>query len=66
MGAILFMNVYIGWFIYINIGYSKSSSPVGTLGVVCKCCDGEGGACRTKWDAPCSKLQCLPWKSRYI
>ncbi|PON56532.1 hypothetical protein PanWU01x14_181000 [Parasponia andersonii] len=44
--------------------YSKNF--VESLGVMCKCCDGEGGACRSKWDASCSKLQCLPWKFRYV
>ncbi|MBA0870605.1 hypothetical protein Goshw_014717 [Gossypium schwendimanii] len=35
-----------------------------TLGVVCKCCDGEGGECRSSRDASysCPKLKCLPWK----
>lgn len=40
-------------------GYSKVFN---TLGVVCKCCDGEGGECRTTWEGSCPKLQCLPWK----
>ncbi|XVE69302.1 hypothetical protein DITRI_Ditri09bG0141100 [Diplodiscus trichospermus] len=41
-------------------GYAKFA----TLGVACKCCDGEGGECRSSWDASysCPKLQCLPWK----
>ncbi|KAG6621227.1 hypothetical protein I3842_01G294600 [Carya illinoinensis] len=33
-----------------------------TLGIVCKCCDGLNGECRTTWDASCPKLKCLPWK----
>ncbi|WRX12809.1 hypothetical protein QQP08_005296 [Theobroma cacao] len=35
-----------------------------TLGVVCKCCDGEGGECKSSWNAShsCPKIQCLPWK----
>ncbi|PSS32642.1 Fibropellin-1 like [Actinidia chinensis var. chinensis] len=34
----------------------------GTLGLVCKCCDGPGGECTSTWVETCSKLQCLPWK----
>ncbi|KAH7867483.1 hypothetical protein Vadar_034090 [Vaccinium darrowii] len=36
----------------------------GTLGVVCKCCDGPEGQCKTTSgvDPNCSNLQCLPWK----
>ncbi|GMH10185.1 hypothetical protein Nepgr_012026 [Nepenthes gracilis] len=33
-----------------------------TLGVVCKCCDGVGAECSSRWTGSCSKLQCLPWK----
>ncbi|KAE9447741.1 hypothetical protein RHGRI_015341 [Rhododendron griersonianum] len=35
-----------------------------TLGVVCKCCDGPGGECKstTGVNPNCSNLQCLPWK----
>ncbi|OAY41398.1 hypothetical protein MANES_09G098400v8 [Manihot esculenta] len=34
-----------------------------TLGVVCKCCDGEQGECRRIWKkGSCHNLQCLPWK----
>lgn len=40
-------------------GYSKL---LGTLGMVCKCCDGAGGECKTKWLEPCPNLQCHPWK----
>ncbi|XVE99674.1 hypothetical protein REPUB_Repub03eG0220300 [Reevesia pubescens] len=41
-------------------GYAK----LATLGVVCKCCDGEGGDCRSSWDSSysCPKLHCFPWK----
>src|SRR5438445_461434 len=39
------------------------SKLLGTLGMVCKCCDGNGGECRTTtWLEPCSNLQCHPWK----
>ncbi|CAJ1949367.1 unnamed protein product [Sphenostylis stenocarpa] len=41
-------------------GYSKN---LATLGLVCKCCDGVGGACATTWTHSCSNLQCSPWKS---
>ncbi|KAI9157572.1 hypothetical protein LWI28_024557 [Acer negundo] len=42
-------------------GYSKRFA---SLGVVCKCCDGEKGECRSTWDSSSCpiKLQCLPWK----
>ncbi|KAF6176015.1 hypothetical protein GIB67_032638 [Kingdonia uniflora] len=35
-----------------------------TLGMICKCCDGVGGECRSisKGDNSCSKLECKPWK----
>ncbi|ESR48826.1 hypothetical protein CICLE_v10033223mg [Citrus x clementina] len=39
-----------------------NSKMLATLGIVCKCCDGESGKCRSTWDGSCSKLQCLPWK----
>ncbi|KAL5734587.1 hypothetical protein ACOSP7_032448 [Xanthoceras sorbifolium] len=44
-------------------GYS-SKRFAATLGVVCKCCDGERGDCRSTWDSSScpTKLQCLPWK----
>ncbi|QCE11805.1 uncharacterized protein LOC114183310 [Vigna unguiculata] len=41
-------------------GYSKIFA---TLGVVCKCCDGVGGACTSTWTQSCNNLQCYPWKS---
>ncbi|KAK7390471.1 hypothetical protein VNO78_25777 [Psophocarpus tetragonolobus] len=41
-------------------GYSKIFA---TLGVVCKCCDGVGGACTSTWTESCSNLQCSPWNS---
>ncbi|CAJ1801560.1 unnamed protein product [Sphenostylis stenocarpa] len=41
-------------------GYSKIFA---TLGVVCKCCDGVGGACTSTWTESCNNLQCYPWKS---
>ncbi|GAV56835.1 hypothetical protein CFOL_v3_00377 [Cephalotus follicularis] len=40
-------------------GYSMMFA---TLGIVCKCCDGEGDECRSTWKGFCSKPQCLPWK----
>lgn len=40
-------------------GYSKF---LGTLGMVCKCCDGAGEKCKTKWLEPCPNLKCHPWK----
>ncbi|KAM7464016.1 hypothetical protein LguiA_032137 [Lonicera macranthoides] len=40
----------------------RYSKIFATMGVVCKCCDGEGGECKSTWVEPCSKLQCLPWK----
>lgn len=40
-------------------GYSKL---LGSLGMVCECCDGAGGECRTKWLGPCPNLQCHSWK----
>ncbi|XP_027337837.1 uncharacterized protein LOC113851528 [Abrus precatorius] len=43
-----------------NQGYSKIFA---TLGIVCKCCDGLGGACTSTWTESCSNLQCFPWKS---
>ncbi|GAV65454.1 hypothetical protein CFOL_v3_08969 [Cephalotus follicularis] len=40
----------------------RYSSVFATLGVVCKCCNGEGGECTSTWNLSCSNLQCLPWK----
>ena len=45
--------------IFWIIGFSEIFS---TLGVACKCCDGEKGECTSTWTGSCSKLQCLPWK----
>ncbi|KAL4318205.1 hypothetical protein GQ457_18G008660 [Hibiscus cannabinus] len=44
--------------------HRKGYGRLATVGVICKCCDGEGGECRSSWDASysCTKLQCLPWK----
>ncbi|ESW05978.1 hypothetical protein PHAVU_010G009200 [Phaseolus vulgaris] len=44
-------------------GFSKNLAE---LGVVCKCCDGGGGDCRSTWTESCSNLQCSPWKSHLI
>ncbi|KAK4798449.1 hypothetical protein SAY86_030775 [Trapa natans] len=42
--------------------YSRSKL-VQQLGLVCKCCDDNGGNCKASWDGSCpNKLQCLPWK----
>ncbi|KAF8022115.1 hypothetical protein BT93_G2302 [Corymbia citriodora subsp. variegata] len=44
----------------------RDSDMYATLGVQCKCCDGERGECRSKWaEGSCSKLRCLPWKYRH-
>ncbi|BAT97309.1 uncharacterized protein HKW66_Vig0201590 [Vigna angularis] len=43
--------------------YSKN---LASLGVVCKCCDGDGGDCRSTWTESCSNLQCSSWKSHFI
>lgn len=52
--------ILVPWFFYLYcLGNSKM---LATLGIVCKCCDGESGKCRSTWDGSCSKLQCLPWK----
>ncbi|KAK3034937.1 hypothetical protein RJ639_032337 [Escallonia herrerae] len=41
----------------------RYSKVFASLGVVCKCCDGVEGGCRSyTGDGFCSKLQCLPWK----
>ncbi|KAI4299490.1 hypothetical protein L6164_032948 [Bauhinia variegata] len=42
-------------------GHSKSLA-FSTLGLVCSCCDGEGGECRSTWESACSNLRCHPWK----
>ncbi|KAL8167917.1 hypothetical protein V2J09_009416 [Rumex salicifolius] len=39
--------------------FGRYSKVFGTLGVECKCCDGE---CTSSWEGSCSKLHCLPWK----
>ncbi|OWM70014.1 hypothetical protein CDL15_Pgr025863 [Punica granatum] len=41
---------------------ANNSNFYSTLGLVCECCDGPEGECRSKWDAPCAKLKCHPWK----
>lgn len=38
-----------------------------TLGMVCKCCDGDNigqDLCSATWDGSCSNLKCVPWKSQ--
>ncbi|KAK2442006.1 hypothetical protein QL285_013234 [Trifolium repens] len=42
-------------------GYSKHEA-YSTLGLDCKCCDGECGECTSIRDAACSNLMCKPWK----
>ncbi|MCD7452969.1 hypothetical protein HAX54_019026 [Datura stramonium] len=52
----------------VNLKYLKMLE---TLGMVCKCCDGEvfgqgkyQELCSVTWDGTCSNLQCSPWKSQ--
>ncbi|XVF83800.1 hypothetical protein PTKIN_Ptkin16aG0521700 [Pterospermum kingtungense] len=47
-----------------RVHHQQGYANFATLGVVCKCCDGEGGECRSSCNASysCPKLQCLPWK----
>ncbi|KAH0465462.1 hypothetical protein IEQ34_005565 [Dendrobium chrysotoxum] len=33
-----------------------------SLGLVCRCCDGPEGECRSSWDSTCTNLDCQPWK----
>ncbi|EEF22889.1 conserved hypothetical protein [Ricinus communis] len=41
----------------------SKSKIFATLGIVCKCCDGNlQGECTSTWKGTCRKLQCLPWK----
>ncbi|KAG6671191.1 hypothetical protein I3843_Q009100 [Carya illinoinensis] len=42
----------------------KYSKIFSTLGIVCKCCDGETGECTSTRTECCSKLQCFPWKTK--
>ncbi|OMO54257.1 hypothetical protein COLO4_36543 [Corchorus olitorius] len=44
--------------------HQQGHASFATLGIVCKCCDGEGVECKSSWNASyaCPKLQCLPWK----
>ncbi|KAF3969859.1 hypothetical protein CMV_006380 [Castanea mollissima] len=44
------------------LSQQRFSEIFSTLGVACKCCDGEKGECTSTWTGSCSKLQCLPWK----
>ncbi|WOH08136.1 hypothetical protein DCAR_0727573 [Daucus carota subsp. sativus] len=37
---------------------------LGTLGMVCKCCNGRGVECKTEWLQPCPHLRCHPWKQQ--
>ncbi|CAM8888941.1 unnamed protein product [Rhodiola kirilowii] len=47
---------------YQNDGHKHYKGLLGTLGVVCKCCDGPDGLCTSTWSMECSDLRCLPWK----
>ncbi|WOL14923.1 hypothetical protein Cni_G23704 [Canna indica] len=29
-----------------------------SLGIKCKCCDGDGGECRSSWESTCTKMEC--------
>ncbi|KAL4388222.1 hypothetical protein GQ457_09G030070 [Hibiscus cannabinus] len=71
LGFVIFLVVILSFsgFKHVECGVLRRVRRQGyanlaTLGVVCKCCDGEGGECKSSWDASyaCSKLQCLPWK----
>ncbi|XP_015584384.1 uncharacterized protein LOC8279737 [Ricinus communis] len=43
--------------------HAGKSKIFATLGIVCKCCDGNlQGECTSTWKGTCRKLQCLPWK----
>ena len=37
-----------------------------TLGMICKCCDGPGGDCTSRWNGSCSNLQCIPWRFHWL
>ncbi|CAN4106034.1 unnamed protein product [Withania somnifera] len=54
--------------LYSSVQYLKMFE---TLGMICKCCDGENTGegkkqdlCSATWDGSCSNLQCFPWKSQ--
>ncbi|KAF2318980.1 hypothetical protein GH714_012135 [Hevea brasiliensis] len=46
----------------LSLKQVNSKEFYATLGLECKCCDGEG-ECRSSWKSSCSKLQCKPWRS---
>ncbi|XVF23992.1 hypothetical protein REPUB_Repub13aG0088000 [Reevesia pubescens] len=68
---LLFMILLISWNLenveskILKRDHRQGHAKLATLGVVCKCCDGEGGECRSSWNASysCPKLQCHPWKN---
>ncbi|PKA56146.1 hypothetical protein AXF42_Ash015631 [Apostasia shenzhenica] len=43
----------------VPIGFAK---VLQTLGLMCRCCDGAGGECRSSRSSNCAKLDCRPWK----
>ncbi|KDP44860.1 hypothetical protein JCGZ_01360 [Jatropha curcas] len=47
----------------VSLKHGNSKKFFATLGLECKCCDGDKGECRSSWESSCSKLQCHPWKS---
>ncbi|WCJ19689.1 hypothetical protein M5689_001970 [Euphorbia peplus] len=47
----------------LTLNEGNAKKLFGSLGVVCKCCDGTNGECTTSWESSCLKLQCHPWKS---
>ncbi|KAL0915152.1 hypothetical protein M5K25_015551 [Dendrobium thyrsiflorum] len=40
----------------------KYGKVLQSLGLMCRCCDLDGGDCRSSWDSPCYKLDCQPWR----
>ncbi|KAG6693074.1 hypothetical protein I3843_10G140800 [Carya illinoinensis] len=45
-----------------SIPQQRYSKIFSTLGIVCKCCDGDKGECTSTRTESCSNLQCFPWK----
>ncbi|KAK4270383.1 hypothetical protein QN277_023421 [Acacia crassicarpa] len=46
----------------LNPHHHQASQTWASLGLVCKCCDGSEGACKSTWTNSCSNLKCSPWK----
>ncbi|KAM0941400.1 hypothetical protein DsansV1_C17g0148341 [Dioscorea sansibarensis] len=44
------------------INQDRYVKVLASLGIMCECCDGDGGACRSTWDSTCAKLNCHNWK----